>query len=61
MLHVLGNVKGITVNEIIQYNKYLGKDVYVIDVYRSPIERKISAFFEKVGAYHFNNIDENVI
>jgi hypothetical protein len=60
MLHVLGNVKGITVNEIIQYNKYLGKDVYVIDVYRSPIERKISAFFEKVGAYHFNNIDENV-
>lgn len=60
MLQVLGHVSGITVNEIIQYNKYLGKDVYVIDVYRSPIERKISTFFEKVGAYHFNNTDENV-
>ncbi len=60
MLQVLGNIKGITINEIIQYNKYLGKDVYVIDVYRSPIERKISAFFEKIGAYHFNNFDEKV-
>jgi hypothetical protein len=60
MLQVLGSVKGITVNEIIHYNKYLGKDVFVIDVYRSPIERKISAFFEKVGVYHFNNTDENV-
>ena len=60
MLKVLGHVNGITVNEIILYNKYLGKDVYVIDVYRSPIERKISAYFEKIGAYHFNNTDENV-
>ena len=60
MLNVLGHVNGITVNEIILYNKYLGKDIYVIDVYRSPIERKISAYFEKIGAYHFNNTDENV-
>ena len=60
MLKVLGHVNGITVNEIILYNKYLGKDIYVIDVYRSPIERKISAYFEKIGAYHFNNTDENV-
>ena len=35
--------------------KLLGKNVYVIDVYRSPIECKISTFFEKVGVYHFNN------
>lgn len=60
MLKVLGHINGITVNEIILYNKYIGKNVYVIDVYRSPIERKISAFFEKIGAYHFNNKDENV-
>ena len=45
MLKVLGHINGITINEIILYNKHLGKDVYVIDVYRSPIERKISAFF----------------
>jgi hypothetical protein len=60
MLKVLGHINGITVNEIILYNKHLGKDVYVIDVYRSPIERKISTYFEKIGAYHFNNTDENV-
>jgi hypothetical protein len=60
MLKVLCHINGITVNEIILYNKHIGKQVYVIDVYRSPIERKISAFFEKIGVYHFNNIDENV-
>jgi len=60
MLRVLSNISGVTVNEIIQFNKYLGRDVYVIDVYRSPVERKISAFFEKVGVYHFNTSDENV-
>ena len=60
MLRVLGHISGITINEIILYNKYLGRDVYVIDVYRSPVERKISAYFEKVGVYHFNTSDENV-
>jgi hypothetical protein len=60
MLYVLSNIKGITINEIILYNRQLGKDVYVIDVFRSPIERKISNYFEKIGAYHFNNTDEKV-
>jgi hypothetical protein len=60
MLKILSNINGITVNEIILYNKHIGKKVYVIDVYRSPIERKISAFFEKIGSYHFNNTDENI-
>ena len=60
MLRVLAHVDGITINEVILYNKFLGKNIYVIDVYRSPIERKISSFFEKIGAYHFNNNDQNV-
>lgn len=60
MLKVITGIQGITVEEIILYNKFLGKEVFVIDVYRSPIERKISAFFEKVGSYHFNNTDANV-
>jgi hypothetical protein len=60
MLNVLCRVKGITINELILFNKYLGKDVYVIDIYRSPVERKISTFFEKIGSYHFNNTDQNV-
>ena len=57
MLRVIGNINGVTINEIILFNKFLGKEVYVIDVFRCPIERKISAYFEKVGVYHFNNYD----
>jgi hypothetical protein len=60
MLRVLTNITGITVNELILYNKYIGKEVYVIDVYRSPIERKMSAFFEKIDTLHFNNSCENI-
>lgn len=60
MLQVLGNIKGITINELILFNKYLGKDVYVINIYRSPIERRISSFFEKIGSYHFNTTDQIV-
>ena len=50
----------ININDLIEYNARLGKIVYVIDIYRNPIERKISAFFEKIGSYHFNNRDEIV-
>jgi hypothetical protein len=60
MLNVLCQVDGVTVNEIIQYNKLLGKNVFVIDIYREPIEHKISVFFEKIGSFHFNNSDVNV-
>ena len=61
MLRILGSISGVTINEIILFNKNLGRDVYLIDIYRSPIERKMSAYFEKIGAYHFNNIDEKLI
>ena len=60
MLRILGKISGITINEIILYNKHIGRNVYVIDVYRSPVERKMSAYFEKIGVYHFNNKDEIV-
>jgi hypothetical protein len=61
MLKMLGNIENVTIIDIINYNKeVLNKDVYVIDVYRSPIERKISAFFEKIGSFHFNNTDKNM-
>jgi hypothetical protein len=60
MLYVLRKIRGITINEIILYYSHIGKEVYVIDVYRSPIERKISAYFEKIGSYHFNNYDVKV-
>jgi hypothetical protein len=60
MLKVLTNIDNVSINEIILFNKYCGKDVYVINIFRSPIERKISAFFEKIGSYHFNVTDETV-
>jgi hypothetical protein len=60
MLKVLTYIDNVTINEIVLYNSYLGRVVYVINVYRSPIERKISAFFEKIGCYHFNTEDSIV-
>jgi len=60
MIEVLCGVQGVTVNEIIDYNKVLGKDVFVIDVFRTPIEHAISIFFEKVSSLHFNNTENMV-
>jgi len=60
MLNVLTGINNVTVNDIIEYLAYTGKNVYVIDVYRTPIERKMSAFFEKISPYHFNNTEENI-
>jgi hypothetical protein len=57
MLAVLCNIKNITINEIINYNKALGKNITVIDIYRTPIEHKISTFFENIS-FHFNNKEE---
>lgn len=60
MLKVLCGIENVSVNEIIKYNKSLEKNVYVIDIYRSPIEHKISVFFEKIASFHFNNSEERV-
>jgi|688.fasta_scaffold244261_1 hypothetical protein len=60
MLEVLTGVHNVTILDIIKYNAYIGKKVYVIDVYRSPIERKISEYFEFLAHYHFNNTEENL-
>ena len=60
MLNVLTGINNVTINEIINYIAQKGKNVYVIDVYRTPIERKISEYFEKLAPYHFNNSEENI-
>jgi hypothetical protein len=54
MLKILYNINDVTVLDIIKYNNFLGKNVYVIDIYRSPIEQKISTFFENIHSFHFN-------
>jgi hypothetical protein len=60
MLNVLTGINDITINEIINCLSLQRKNIWVIDVYRSPIERKISEFFEKISPYHFNNSEENI-
>ena len=60
MLYVLNGITDITINELIKYNKYIGRNVYVIDVYREPLERKMSEFFDKLASFHFNNIADKV-
>jgi hypothetical protein len=60
MLFVLTGINNISINHIIKYLTIIGKNVYVIDIYRSPIERKMSEFFEKISCYHFNNSEENL-
>jgi len=54
MLKILYKINDVTVLDIIKYNNFLGKNVYVIDIYRSPIEQKISTFFENIHSFHFN-------
>jgi hypothetical protein len=61
MLNVLTGINDVKINDIIHYLTNNGKIVYVIDVYRTPIERKISEFFEKIAVYHFNNREENIL
>lgn len=46
---------GVTINDLICYcDSVLKKRVYVIDVYRSPIEKKMSTFFDRLAVHHFN-------
>lgn len=60
MLSVLTGINNVKINDIIRFLSNQGKNVFVIDVYRSPIERKMSEFFEKISPYHFNNTAENI-
>jgi len=60
MLSVLTGINNVKINDIIHFLANSGNNVYVIDVYRTPVERKISEFFEKLSSYHFNNTEENI-
>lgn len=60
MLTVLTGINHVKINDIIMFLSNQGKNVYVIDVYRTPLERKISEFFEKISPYHFNNTPDNI-
>jgi len=64
MLSIITGIKNdnkVTVIDLINYNSSIGKNVFVIDVYRNPIERKISEYFELITTYHFNTSDTNLV
>ena len=59
-LRVLYNINSVTVNDLVQYNASLNMQVYVIDVFREPIERKMSHYFEELESMHFNNTESKI-
>ena len=56
----------ITVTDMINNNVFFNKKfnrqrkIYIIDIYRTPIERKISEFFQKISEIHFNNTESEI-
>ena len=61
MLEVLSGLKGVSIKEIIQYNVFLKREVIVIDIYREPLQKKMSEFFGKLSSYHFNTSPNRII
>ena len=59
-------INSIEVNDIIGnsiiFNKKENRHrrIYVIDIYRNPIERKISEYFQKISEIHFNNHEQHI-
>jgi hypothetical protein len=43
--------------ELIEFNMKNHKEIYIIDSYRDPIERKISSFFQNLDDDNHNSID----
>lgn len=47
-------------NNIINPQTGQPRQIYFIDIFRTPIERKISSFFQKISEIHFNNSEPNI-
>lgn len=60
MLSVLTGIHNVRINDILTFLSNQGRNVFVIDVYRTPVERKMSEYFEKLSPYHFNNTESNI-
>lgn len=56
----------INISDIILNNKIINpqnnqcRKIYIIDIFRTPIERKQSYFFQKISEIHFNNLESNI-
>ena len=60
MLKIVTGIENITIQGIINYNVFINKNVFVIDIYREPLERKMSEYFGKLSAYHFNTTNKKI-
>lgn len=62
---ITGGLQGnITVETILNntYNPLTGKkrNIFLIDIYRPTIEKRISEFFQDISSKHFHNHEENI-
>lgn len=57
---VLRSVYNTSPNAVVQHLTTMGRRVVVIDIYRNPVERRISMFFGDIGVRHFNRPDAAV-
>ncbi len=66
IVNVINQGKSIRVKDLIMNNKIFNpntnqfRKIYIIDIFRTPIERKISCFFQKISEIHFNNDESNI-
>jgi len=67
VLHTHGNtifsgiMNGLNLNVSDVVKNASVRQVVLIDIYRTPVEQKISEFFHEIGTLHFNNKDENIL
>ena len=54
MLKIMYKIHNVTIKDIIEFNRSLNKNVYVFDIFREPIEHKMSLYFEILDTFHFN-------
>ena len=59
MIEMLTGIKSISISELISYISTKVTKLFLIDVYRTSLERKISEYFDKLPL-HFNNTEENL-
>jgi hypothetical protein len=60
MLKVLYNIDNVSIAEIIEFNRVLKKNIWVFDIFRHPIEHRMSLYFEIIDTFHFNVNTEDI-
>jgi hypothetical protein len=60
ILEIQWEDKNLCSSDIIKNAGIGGRKVYIIDIYRTPIERKISEYFHEISTLHFNNLETSI-